>query len=407
MPKKKRWHPSQETDELVFAVCDRFLAQLDRQYNPQSPNADGGRKGAAAAIADWLREKWGRGDLTREKIYPLFWEAARRRFLFLQPPREMHLARRIADAYDVAHEPGDEREIRVVNVRGAGAVRHVASDAADLVLALVQEIGCRKRPVHIGLGAGVSATMVARCLADHIRSDPDCPPLVFHVLSSGGFPVDKPERSPITCFHCFDGALAHVDFVALFSHTIVPSNDYERSRRSPGARKAFERAGEVDVVVTSCACARDVHGMLRQFLEHLVDAGELDPFTIQRLLDAGWAGDVQFRPYSPTGPILDECPARAVTLFELSELAGMAHTEGKYVVLLAPPCSECGTLRTEALKPLLAEPGLRLWTHLVLDADTAAELLRSPTRADQAYDLAGMATPAPSHDSLSGKYLHQ
>ena len=91
MPKKKRWHPSQESDELVFAVCDRFLAQLDQQYNPRSPGADGGRKGAAAAIADWLKEKWGRDDLTREKIYPLFWEAARRRFLFLQPPREMHL----------------------------------------------------------------------------------------------------------------------------------------------------------------------------------------------------------------------------------------------------------------------------------------------------------------------------
>ena len=35
MARKKRWHPSQESDELVFAVCDRFLSHLARQYDPR------------------------------------------------------------------------------------------------------------------------------------------------------------------------------------------------------------------------------------------------------------------------------------------------------------------------------------------------------------------------------------
>jgi len=378
MAKKKRWHPSQESDELVFAVCDRFLAQLDEQYSPQSARAGGIKKGAAAAIAEWLKLERGREDLNREKIYPLFWEAARRRFLFLQPPREQHLAQRIADTYHVGREPDDDRTVQVVDAHGLGAVRHVSTVGAELLLSLIREIGRKRQPVHIGLGAGYSAMMVARHLAHRVRSDPDCPSLVLHALSAGGFLVDQPQRSPVTYFNYFDGALTRVEFVALFSQTTVSNADYERIRQSPGVKKAFERAKEIDIVVTSFAWAQDEHGMLRQFLQHLVNERELDVNTIRQMLDAGWIGDVQFRPYSSQGPMLKQCPVRAVTLFELSDLVRMAQTDEKYVVLLARPCGDCGRLKTHALRPLLTEPELRLWTHLVVDVDTASALLRSP-----------------------------
>lgn len=378
MEKKKRWHPSDESDELVFAVCDRFLAQLDEQYNPKSANARGGRRGAAAAIAEWLRKEWHRPDLTREKIYPLFWEAARRRFLLLQPPLELHLAQRVKDRYGVGQEPGDAREVQVVNARSAEAIRHVTSAGAKLILSLVEKLGKKKETVHIGLGAGYSAMMVARSLADRVRSNRDCPNLVLHALSAGGFQVDKPQRSPITYFSYFDGALAKVDFVALFSHTMAPTDDYERFRQSPGAKRAFDLAAEIDIVVTSFGWAPDRHCMLRQFIEQLIEAGELEPDTIQRMIEAGWIGDVQFRPYTAQGPMLEGYPVRAVTLFELADLVQMAGTDGKHVVLLARPCGECGTVKTEALRPLLTEPSLRLWTHLVLDVDTASDLLKTP-----------------------------
>ena len=106
MAKSRRWHPSQESDELVFAVCNRFLGQLGRPHDPRAPEAESQRQGAAAAVAKWLHQRWGREDLTRERIYPLFWEAARRNFLFLLPPRELHLAEKIADIADHAPPTG-------------------------------------------------------------------------------------------------------------------------------------------------------------------------------------------------------------------------------------------------------------------------------------------------------------
>ena len=91
--------------------------------------------------------------------------------------------------------------------------------------------------------------------------------------------------------------------------------------------------------------------------------------------DAGWVGDVQFRPYNRQGPIIEECPVRAVTLFDLSDLVRMARTDDKYVVLLGGPCGECGRLKTDALIPLLTREELRLWTHLIVDVQTAGKLL--------------------------------
>jgi DNA-binding transcriptional regulator LsrR (DeoR family) len=71
------------------------------------------------------------------------------------------------------------------------------------------------------------------------------------------------------------------------------------------------------------------------------------------------------------------CPVRAVTLFELDELVAIAkdRSNGKYVVLVAGPCGECGATKKNALRPLLANERLRLWTHLIVDAKTAKELL--------------------------------
>jgi len=376
MPKGKRWHPAEESDELVFAVCDRFLDQLRKQFDPQTDNEHGEKRGAAAAIAEWLREEWGREDLTRERIYPLFWEAARRDFLFLQPPREQHLAERIADRYGVGRYFQDEKTIQVVNARGSEAFRHVTSVAADLVFSLIMELGKKKGRVHVGMGGGFSTMMVAKRLARRVHSELACPDLVLHALSAGGFLIDAPQKAPVTYFSYFEGALTKVEYVALYSETVVPSEDYERVKRNPGVQMAFERAAEIDIVITSFASVEDEHGMLRQYLEHLIKAGQLEADLVEKMKKAGWIGDVQFRPYRAEGPMLEECPVRAMTLFELSDLVEMARTEDKHVVLLAGPCGECGRLKTDALEPLLTQPKLRLWSQLVTDVETASELLR-------------------------------
>ncbi|MFC1596939.1 sugar-binding domain-containing protein [Planctomycetota bacterium] len=383
MPRKTRWHPSEEKDELVFAVCKRFLDQLGRQSDSQAAG-EGGKKGAAAAVAEWLQEKKRRKDLTREKVYPFFREAVRRGFLVLRPPRNEDLTQRIRDTYHIGHSAGDDRSVQVIDVIRDEAIQHVTSAGADVVLSLVEKIGRKKQPVHIGLGGGYSAMMVARALASKVRSEPKCPSLVLHALSAGGFLVDKPQRSPMTYFSYFDDALTDVEFVGLFSPTVASYEDYDLVKDTPGVQDAFERAREIDIVVTSFARAQDEHGMLRQLIAYLTRKGRLPPDTIQDALAEGWVGDVQFRPFDSEGPMLGRSPARAVTLFELEDLVKMAKTDGKYVVLLARPCGECGQLKTEALRPLLTKPKLQLWTHLVLDVDTAGALLRSPPAGDTA-----------------------
>jgi len=379
----KRWHPSQESDELVFAVCNRFLQQLGAQLDRHRPeNSEGERRGAAA-IAQWLRETYGREDLTRERIYPLFWEAARRSFLLLQPPREHDFARRIAERYALARFSQDSETIQVVNVRGAAAPAHVATMGADLLVSLIKRLGQKKKQqqaadpsVHVGMGGGFSTMMVAKRLAERIYSDLSCPPLVLHALSGGGFLVDDPKKAPVTYFAFFDNVLVDVRFVALFSATVVPSGQYYQVISSPGVRESFQRAAEIDIVVTSFAQAEHRHGLLNQYLKHLIDKGELRADELDRMRAAGWIGDVQFRPYAPAGPILEECPVKAVTLFELADLVSLSNLPDKYVLLLAGPCGECAETKTRALVPLLTEPKLRMWTHLITDIQTASELLR-------------------------------
>ncbi|HPZ84503.1 MAG TPA: hypothetical protein PL064_13775, partial [Thermogutta sp.] len=107
----------------------------------------------------------------------------------------------------------------------------------------------------------------------------------------------------------------------------------------------------------------------------LLEEGVIQQKEIEAMVRAGWRGDVQFRPYSSERPILEECPVQVVTLFEIEDLVRLASQPDKYVVLIAGPCSECHRLKTDALLPLIQQPNLRLWTHLVMDLDTARELL--------------------------------
>lgn len=384
---QKRWHPSEESDELIFAVCDRFFHQLGRSFQQsqnQSEDAEPEKhRGAAASVAAWLKKEWGRNDLTREKIYPLFWEASRRGYLMLQAPAEKQLVEKIIDRYQLKSHPG---ELSVVNIRGESAPFHVTSKAADIIVELIDKVYAEKnadlpkgeppRAVHIGMGAGFAAMLVAKRLAQKVSFGGDCPPLVLHAISSGGFLVDEPHKAPTTYFSYFDQSITNIKYVALFSETIVDNESYESHIKNPGIRLPFEKRDEIDIVVTSLAAADHEHGLLVRYLTHLVEQNLLDKNLLQGMLDAGWIGDVQFRPYTVDGPLEKDCPVRAVTLFELEELVQLAKSGNRYVVLVAGPCGECGALKTEALKPLLANDQLRLWSHLVTDAGTARTLLQ-------------------------------
>lgn len=372
-----RWHPSQENDELIFAVCDRFLSNLEES---------GGKKEKGVnAIAEWLQKTYNRPDLSREKIYPLFREAVRRKILLLQPPVEQVMSDRLEKCYQLADHPG---KISVVNVSGPSASSQVTSYAADQIINLIDSVFESKKKkaiaegkdpsqvkVHLGMGAGLATMLVAKRLANRVAVGEEAPNLVLHAISTGGFFIAEPHKAPITYFSYFDDIRSKVEYVALFSETVVRTSEYEKVRTNPGLRRCFERRHEIDIIVTSLANADHEHGLLGQYLAWLIQEGLLGNDVLDKMNEAGWVGDVQFRPYSKDGKLDEVCPVRAVALFELEDLVEMAKKEDKYVVLVGGPCGECGKLKTEALRPLLANEKLRLWTHLITDIRTANELL--------------------------------
>jgi hypothetical protein len=450
-----RWRPAEEPDELVFAVCERFL-----------------RGEKASKIAKWVRESFERRDFQRTQIYPLLGEGIRRQFFQLFPPLNIALASEIKKIYGIGGGMGYANPVTVVDLgkpaqsggarEGADLHTHLTTVAADLVVSLINKVAQekqqaqaratpsrteRRRPdpedrvssstkgdqekhcveVHLGLGGGRTATMVARTLAYRLVGQKKLPKLVIYTLSAGGFLPSEPHKSPVSYFSYFDGLPCPLEYVALFSETVVSSQHFDWVRKNPSVRRVMERARELDIVVTSLASAEDEHGLLRRYLQWLVDSEDLPAEKLQEMKDAGWVGDVQFRPYSENGPMDDLCGVRAVTLLEIEDMVRWAawahqpsqsgstgsaatqppaqasstapiseslqHSGRKYVVLVAGPCAECGRLKTDALVPLLRNPNLRVFTHLVVDRATAMNLIELSQRASLPTSCMGPKAP--------------
>ena len=64
-----------------------------------------------------------------------------------------------------------------------------------------------------------------------------------------------------------------------------------------------------------------------------------------------------------------------LTISELKHLVQAASQKNWHVILMARQCGICGRSRAEALRPLLTNPQLKVFSTLVMDAATARELL--------------------------------
>jgi hypothetical protein len=115
---------------------------------------------------------------------------------------------------------------------------------------------------------------------------------------------------------------------------------------------------------------RDEHDLLCKFLRQSSRQG------VGRVLPRECIGNVQYRPYTAKGPV-EEKPGdlRAVTLYELEDLVRIAGQKNKHVILIARQCGICGRTRAQALRPLLTNPNLKVFSTLVMDAATAKVLL--------------------------------
>jgi DNA-binding transcriptional regulator LsrR (DeoR family) len=335
-------------DTLLISVCDRFL--------------DGEK---VMDIVHWLQGEPGGEEIKRENIYPLLREARKRKYLSVLPPPEGYLQQRICDRFDV-----EKKRIHVLRVRGDKARDHVADAAAKQIVQLIHEVGRIKERVRLGLGGGGTIMRVARALASRLRSEGSLPKLGLHALSSG-FDVNNPWTAPVSFLGYFDQAAPDIEYVGLFASAVVEVEEYAHVKTLPGVEESFRKASQIDIVVTSLASASDKHGELNRFM----NLGERSNGNVEEIKRRGWVGDVSYRPYSKTGPITAAGGIRAVSLFELKDLVDLARKPNKHVLLVAAPCGICNEPKTEALKPLLKEKSLRLWSHLLMDLTTAQNLL--------------------------------
>lgn len=334
-------------DTVLVSVCERFLAGS-----------------SVMEIASWVQREHG-VSLKRENVYPLLRQARKRGYFSIFPPPEGHLQQRICDRFDARKE-----HVNVVRVRGETARDYVAAAAAGYIVQLVHALGERKQSVHIGFGGGATIMRVARALAIRLHLEGSLPRLGLHAVTSG-FDVTNPWTAPVSFFGYFDQAAPHVDYVGLFAPAVVLADEYEHVKTLPGVEESFRRAREIDIVVTSLASADDPHGELNRFMK----LGKEGSDHVAALEKAGWVGDVTYRPYSESAPIRTSKGIRAVSLFELADLVELAHEPNKHVILVAAPCGVCQESKGEALRPLLAERKLRLWTDLFMDLTTTQSVL--------------------------------
>jgi hypothetical protein len=345
--------PHRTTDypaDLVYGVARRFF---DGEKN----------KLIVEAVMERYPSLFAREAFTRERVYPTVREALRRGFMQLLPP----LQEALRDELMLFRNRGD---VEVLDVRGGPQTsQEVASAAARKVLTLIEELG-RKRggaPVHLGLGIGQSNKHLAKTLGALLRSRTDLPDLVVHALTTDHAYWNSMEN-PIAYFSYLRDALPDVSFVGLHATPFFQGKAIATEKLY---LSAIERRSEIDIVVSSIASATDNDGYLNKYLK----AFDWGP-EIADLVARNWVGDMMLCPYNQQEPIPLQ-GRRPVTLFDFDELVQLAHTEDKHVVLMVAACGACGGSKVDALVPLLQQPELHTWNHLIVDQATARELVRT------------------------------
>ena len=149
---------------------------------------------------------------------------------------------------------------------------------------------------------------------------------------------------------------------------MVGTKQFQALKRLDGIHESFDRAKDLDIVVTSDSLWNDPHNKLRHYIEARY------PESIPALKKAGCMGDMLWRPLGLRGPVVEDTEIRAMTLMELTDLQEFI-ARGKQVLLLLGPCAYpgCNIPKTEMLKAILGiKPPLA--THLVVNSVTARKL---------------------------------
>jgi hypothetical protein len=343
---------------------------------------------SAAQIAESPLGK--KHSISREGVYPILQEALSLGLMQLRPPISLLLSSKIAKCFNVAkqrihvvdvlspNEYDDELRLKEPRLFGRDsghpgkAVSAVAADRVfELVLQRGQDLWARQNPepVCIGLGPGRATLDVSHALAERIRTS-DKKILARLITISGGGPARFPQFSPSSYFNVFPDHIAN-NAIGIFASPLVTEQTFQEMIRNPGPgfAEAWAEKHKISVVMTSMGDMNDPHDLLREHMEaYSINVNKL-------VSEHGWLGNVQYRPFSVNGWIHQAPDDRRVpTLFELEEFVGF-RTTNKHVILIARQCSVCYKDRGEVLYPLMRNENMRVWSEIVMDAETARGLL--------------------------------
>ncbi len=323
---------------------------------------------SAPAVADRIKAEFPvlPYKVTRETVYPLLARARELGFVRLVPPLEQKLARQIEERFGCPKE-----SVRVVDCRSPESNELVSAAAADWAVELIKELReAVGEPVGVGLGPGRATLDFSLAFSQQLRENLSLPKLKLVAISAAG-PARCPEFTSGSFFNLFPKTSVK-ERVGLYAETLVASGDIDVIKRRPGCREAFEQIDNIHLVVTSMGDMQDPHALLRVWYDECDDAPK--PSWWKKAV-----GDIQYRPYGKDGFIKEaKDDLRAVTLFELEDLVTLARSRNRHVILIARQCGVCPhRTRARPLLPILRNPKMRVFSRLVLDSPTAAELLEA------------------------------
>jgi DNA-binding transcriptional regulator LsrR (DeoR family) len=308
----------------------------------------------AQQILELIKKEFG-VPMGREQPYEILRRAAASQRLHYIAPLDSDLAVKL-------HE-GHKWLLRARVVRTASQT-DVARQAALLLVELAEKWD--KRDLHIGIAGGEVMAETVRVWAGFLREAHNVKfrRLFVHALVAATY---DPRRSPNGFAQwLIDDALPfETEFVGLPIPAFVRAPALETLRKMDGVRQAFERAAELDIVITSAGAhwKKGCSGLNRSYKEE-------DANAVRTLEDAGCIGDVIWQPFGRHGPVTVDVGLRAGTLINLSHLPELV-SKGKRVVLVLAPCGarSCGEPKDEILRAVLGwRNGI---TDLVVDARTA------------------------------------
>jgi DNA-binding transcriptional regulator LsrR (DeoR family) len=311
-------------------------------------------------IKEQLKEKHGI-KISREAVYPLILQAAARGWIRFTPPQEIELHRRIKeDRYAWLQD---------LSVVPSARPEEVAFRGAKMLLEILQQHHADE-VVHIGFSGGHALRLLAQRFSQLLREPAEHLPreIVFHALVAG-FDVSEPTTDPNAFFTYFvddPASLVKTSFVSFNAPAIASAGTIQELSNESGIREAYERAGEIDIIVTSASCWADPHCNFRRYLQL---AGE----WVEELEAIGCVGDILWQPLGEDGPIDVQSSKRAMTVIDLDEVSQFVANKNR-VLLVAGPCGVCKTPKTEVVKAILHQ-SKRIITHLAIDSGCARALL--------------------------------